>query len=202
VSEEAPPRHSLLEDLQAIVTAAGFVSLGFFLLGQARLLTGGISGVSLLLARFAPLSFGQLLVILNAPFAWLAVRQLGWAFTGKTAAAVVLTGLLTDSLHHVVVLQWIHPGYAAVLGGALVGIGLLILFRHGASLGGLGVLALWLQARRRLSAGLFQMAVDALIVVASLFLVPPATVAWSVLGALALNLVLAVNHRPGRYLGA
>jgi hypothetical protein len=39
-------------------------------------------------------------------------------------------------------------------------------------------------------------------VVASFFLVTPRVLALSVLGAVALNVVLAVNHRPGRYLGA
>jgi uncharacterized membrane-anchored protein YitT (DUF2179 family) len=46
------------------------------------------------------------------------------------------------------------------------------------------------------------MAVDALIVVASCFVVSATTLLLSVLGAVALNLVIAVNHRPGRYLGA
>jgi uncharacterized membrane-anchored protein YitT (DUF2179 family) len=50
-------------------------------------------------------------------------------------------------------------------------------------------------------AGVFQMVIDSLVVIASLFVVPPVTVLHSVVGAVALNLVLAVNHRPGRYLG-
>ncbi|MGE5665910.1 MAG: YitT family protein, partial [Betaproteobacteria bacterium] len=31
--------------------------------------------------------------------------------------------------------------------------------------------------------------------------VSPLRIALSVLGAVALNLILAINHRPGRYLG-
>jgi uncharacterized membrane-anchored protein YitT (DUF2179 family) len=76
-----------------------------------------------------------------------------------------------------------------------------MLFRHHASLGGLNVLALWLQERHGWRAGRVQMALDCAIVVAALALVEPARVALSVLGAVALNLVVAVNHRPGRYLG-
>jgi len=48
----------------------------------------------------------------------------------------------------------------------------------------------------------FQLTVDACIVVASFFVVPLSTLALSGVGAVALNLVLAVNHRPGRYTGA
>ena len=194
-------RPSVLEDLQAILTAAGFISLGLRFLSQAGLLSGGTSGVALLLARVTPLTFGQLFVLLNLPFFWLGVRQMGWRFTGKTFAAIGLVSLATDWLRLVLRIEWIHPLYAAVLGGALMGIGLLILFRHRACLGGLNILAIWLQERRGVRAGVFQMVVDSAVVLASLLVVSPATIALSIVGAVALNLVLAVNHRPGRYLG-
>jgi uncharacterized membrane-anchored protein YitT (DUF2179 family) len=196
------PRHSFLDDAQAIVTAAAFVSLGLAFLKSHRLLTGGTAGVALLLARLTPLTFGQLFALLNLPFFWLGVRQLGWRFTVKTFAAIGLVSIASDHMGEVLGLERIHPLYAAVMGGFLVGAGLLMLFRHRASLGGVNILSIWLQERHGWRAGLFQMAVDAAIVVASFFVVTPATLALSVLGAVALNVVLAVNHRPGRYLGA
>ena len=39
------------------------------------------------------------------------------------------------------------------------------------------------------------------IVCAALAIVEPTRVALSILGALVLNMVLAINHRPGRYFG-
>lgn len=193
--------HTWFEDAQAIFTASLFISLGFGLLSQARLLSGGIAGLALLLTRLTPLTFGQLLVALNLPFFWLAVRQMGWAFTAKTFAAIGAVSLCADLLHLVMAFDRLHPVYAAVMGGSCIGIGLLILFRHQASLGGLNVLAIWLQERRGVRAGVFQLAVDTLVLVASIFVVPPATILVSVVGSVALNLVLAVNHRPDRYLG-
>ena len=44
------------------------------------------------------------------------------------------------------------------------------------------------------------MAVDCCIVLLALWTVEPARVAWSMAGAVAMNLVLALNHRPGRYM--
>ena len=195
------PRHSLLEDLQAVVTAAGFVSLGLAFFAKAGLVSGGTAGLALLLAKVTPLRFGQLFALLNLPFFWLAWKQMGWRFTLKTSVAIALVSLATDWLHLVLDLRAIDPLYAAVLGGFLIGMGLLILFRHQASLGGLNVLALWLQRRRKVRAGVFQAGVDSLVVLASLFVVSPRVIALSVVGALALNVVLAVNHRPDRYLG-
>jgi uncharacterized membrane-anchored protein YitT (DUF2179 family) len=194
-------RHSWFEDAQALFTASLFISLGYGLLKQAHLLSGGTAGVALLLTRLTPLSFGQLFVALNLPFFWLAVRQMGWAFTVKTFITIGLVSLGADRLGLVMAFERVEPLYAAVLGGSLIGIGLLMLFRHQACLGGLNVLAIWLQERRGVRAGVFQLVVDSMVVVASLLVVPPATILLSVIGAVALNMVLAVNHRPGRYLG-
>lgn len=194
-------RHSLLEDVLAILTATCLVSLGLRFVSQAGLLTGGTSGVALLLTRLTPLTFGQLFALLNLPFFWLGIRQMGWRFTVKTFASILLVSAATDRLQLVLKVDWIHPLYAAVLGGFLMGIGLLILFRHQACLGGLNILAIWLQERRIVRAGVFQMAVDSAIVAASLLVVSPGVIGLSIVGAVALNVVLAVNHRPGRYLG-
>jgi len=193
--------HTLFEDAQAIFAAATFVSLGLAFFASNGLLTGGTAGVALLLARVTPLTFGQLFALLNLPFFWLGVRQLGWRFTVKTFTAIGLVSLASDHLGLVLRLERVHPLYAAIAGGFLTGTGLLILFRHQASLGGVNILAIFLQKRHGWRAGVFQLAVDATIVVASFFLVSPTTLALSVLGAVALNMVLAVNHRPGRYLG-
>ena len=194
-------RHSWFEDAQALVTASLFISLGYGLLSQARLLSGGTAGLALLLTRLTPFTFGQLFVALNLPFFWLAVRQMGWAFTLKTFAAIGAVSLCADWLHLVVAFERLEPVYAAVMGGSCIGIGLLILFRHQACLGGLNVLAIWLQERRVVRAGVFQLAVDGLVLAASLLVVPPATILLSVVGSVAVNMVLAVNHRPDRYLG-
>lgn len=193
--------HSVLDDAQAIFTASAFVSLGLAFLASRKLLTGGTAGVALLLSRVTPLSFGQLFLLLNLPFFWLGVRQLGWRFTVKTFAAVGLVSLASDHLGTVFRVGSVHPLYAACMGGFLVGAGLLMLFRHRASLGGVNILSIYLQERHGMRAGLFQMAVDAGIVIAGFFLVSLETLALSIVGAIAMNVILAVNHRPGRYLG-
>jgi uncharacterized membrane-anchored protein YitT (DUF2179 family) len=201
--ESAGPadRHTLFEDAQAIVTACAFFSLGLTLLGSAGLLMGGTPGIALLVSRVTGFPFGPVYVAVNLPFFWLGVRVLGWRFTLKTFAAIALLAFATEELPHVLQLGPVAPLYAAAMGGALAGVGLLMLFRHEASLGGLNILAIYLQRRFGVRAGVFQLSVDAAIVFASFFVVSPATLALSVVGAVALNLVLAVNHRPGRYMG-
>jgi uncharacterized membrane-anchored protein YitT (DUF2179 family) len=90
----------------------------------------------------------------------------------------------------------VHPLYAAIAGGTLIGVGLVVLFRHRASLGGVNVLALSLQRRCGWRAGAVQMVIDGAILMAALSTVEPRRVAYSIVGSVALNLVLLWNHRP------
>lgn len=193
--------HSAFEDAQALITAALFVALGVAMFSQAGLLAGGTAGIAFLIHYATGWRFGAVFFIINLPFYWLAVRKMGWVFTIKTFCAIALLSLFTELMPLVLRFEVLQPLYAGVMGGCLIGVGLLMLFRHRASLGGLNILVLYLQDRIGWRAGKVQMAIDCLIVLAALALVEPAQVAISVLGAVALNLVVAVNHRPGRYMG-
>ncbi|WP_348655183.1 YitT family protein [uncultured Sulfitobacter sp.] len=84
--------------------------------------------------------------------------------------------------------------------GALVGLGLLAMFRHNGSLGGLGVVALLVQDTTGFKAGWVQLITDAVIFSVALFLFPASVVGYSLLGALVLNLIITFNHRRDRYI--
>lgn len=193
------PAHGWLDDAQGIATGTLLIGLGLALFAGAGLLAGGTAGLALLLQLATGAPFGALFFALNLPcyaFAW---RRLGARFTLKTFAAVSLLSLFAEALPRLVRIDAVDPWFAAVGGGALIGVGLLILFRHGASLGGLNVLVLWLQQRTGWRAGAVQAAIDAAILAAGLPWLDRRQVALSIAGALVLNFALAVNHRPGRY---
>ncbi|MCF8151482.1 MAG: YitT family protein [Burkholderiaceae bacterium] len=188
-STEIP--HSLAEDVQALLVAPLLVAFAVLLFKQAGLLTGGSVGLAFLIHYASDWPMGAVLFAINLPFYVFALRAMGWEFALKTFAAVSLLAVYTEVLPGLITLQTINPLFAAVMGGFLVGVGLLILIRHKSSLGGLGVLAIYLQNTKGWPAGKVQMAADCLIVGAAL----------SVIGALALNLIIAVNHKAGRYVG-
>uniref|UniRef100_C6BL93 YitT family protein n=2 Tax=Ralstonia pickettii TaxID=329 RepID=C6BL93_RALP1 len=192
-------RHSTLEDVLAIVTGTLFVSLGITLFKQGGLLSGGTAGVAFLIHYATSLPFGAVFFTINLPFYYLAVRRMGWRFTCKTFCAVALVSWLSEVHAHFVHLDTLNPLYAGAIGGTLMGVGLIVLFRHQASLGGVNIVALYLQEKYGIRAGKFQMAVDVGIVLTSLFVVSPMALAASLVGAVALNLSIALNHRPGRY---
>ena len=197
----AASQHTAFEDAQAIVTGALFIALGVAMFAQAGLLTGGTAGLAFLIHYATGWRFGVVFFVINVPFYLLALRTMGRAFTLKTFCAIAALSLFSELMPLVVRFDYLQPVYAGVMGGCLIGAGLLMLFRHRASLGGINVLVLVLQERHGWRAGKVQMAIDCLIVLAAFALVEPWLIAISVLGAVALNLVVAVNHRPGRYLG-
>ncbi|MDL0438780.1 YitT family protein [Stutzerimonas frequens] len=194
-------RHPLWEDALALLTGTALVALGIAFYSHAGLLSGGTVGLAFLLKYLAGWSFGPVFFLLNLPFYALAIWRMGWKFTLRTVCAVGLVSLFAELTPQWVRFAELNVVYAAVFGGFAIGIGLLILFRHRASLGGVNILALFLQERFGLRAGTFQMGIDALIVMAAVFVVPVDKVLLSVLGAVALNLVLAINHRADRYMG-
>ena len=194
-------RHSAYEDLIAIVIGTLFVALGVVIYTKAVLLAGSTAGLALLLQYASGIGFWWLFFAVNLPFYILAVKKLGWTFTLRTFAAVTLVSIFSRLTSELVSFSYLDPLYAAIMGGALSGTGLLILFRHRTGLGGINVLAIYLQDRFGLRAGYFQMAVDLAILAAACFVIPFDRLALSVLGAVVVNMTLAINHRPGRYLG-
>ena len=195
------PRHSAVDDAQGLFTGTLVVSLALLLLRQAGLVTGGTAGIALVAHYAFGVPFGLAFFAINLPFYLLAWKRMGRAFTLKTLVSVALLSGLSELLPRLMALQAIEPLFAALGGGLLAGVGLLILFRHRASLGGLNVLVLWLQERRGWRAGRVQGAVDVAILLGSSPWLSAQQLLLSVLGAVALNFVLAVNHRPGRYVG-
>ncbi len=192
--------HSTLEDTQGILVGSAVTAMGVALLGHLGLVTGQTAGLALILAYGTGLDFGLVFFVLNLPFYWFAVRRIGWTFTVKTFIAVGLLSAFVEIHPFVIPYGAVHPAAGAVMAGVFAGIGLLALFRHGASLGGVGVLALWLQDRTGFRAGWTQMIVDAAVFALAFLVIEPVAVLWSLLGAVVLNALIAVNHRRDRYI--
>jgi uncharacterized membrane-anchored protein YitT (DUF2179 family) len=194
-------RHNLFEDAQALLVAPLIFAFAVLLFREAGLLTGGTVGIAFLIHYLSGWPIGPLLFVLNLPFYALAIRAMGKTFTIKTFLSVSLLALYAELLPGLVQLHNLNRVFAAVMGGFLAGISLLMLIRHKASLGGLGILVIHLQNTRGWREGKLQMVADCLILGAAIFIRDPLSVGLSIIGALALNLVIAVNHKAGRYMG-
>ena len=203
VIEAAPPtrKHALWEDAIALITGAVLISWGMYLLHEIEGVSGGLAGVSFLVSYATGWRLGLIFFVINLPFYYLAWRRMGPRFTVKTLATVALISVGTGVHRLYIDVSHVAVPYAAIFAGLAIGMGMLVVFRHGASAGGFGILAAYMQEKRGIRAGYVQGALDLVVVIASLALVSPWTLAWSIVGAVVLNLVLAINHRPGRYYG-
>ncbi len=194
-------RHKGYEDVLALVAGTLFVSLGVNMYTHVGLVTGSTAGLAFLAHYLTGLPFGVVFFTINIPFYYFAFRRMGLRFTGKTFCAVALVSGFSLMHPHFISYGKLDVFYGAILGGLLMGVGFVVLFRHGASLGGINVVTLFLQDRYGLRAGKLQMGVDVVIVLCSLFVVTPKILLASILGAVTANLIIALNHRAGRYMG-
>jgi uncharacterized membrane-anchored protein YitT (DUF2179 family) len=201
MEQDQTDRHGLYEDALAMLMGTLFVSFGILIYAKAVLLVGSTAGLSLLLHYLTGIGFGPIFFVVNLPFYLLALRRMGWRFTLRTFVAVSLVSLFSRFNGAWIDFSHLDPIYATVIGGGLTGTGLLMLFRHRTGLGGVTILAIYLQEAFGIRAGYFQLAVDLAILAAAFFVLSPDRLALSVVGAGIVNLILAINHKPGRYLG-
>ncbi len=191
--------HSGIEDLLAMLTGTLLVSFGLWLLRAAGIMTGGTAGIAILLHYAFSVPFGIAFFLLNIPFLYLAIRRMGLQFTFKTFFCVALVSVFSSFQDQLIHVDKLAPLYAAFLGSIISGIGFLILFRHHGSLGGVNILALYIQDRFGFQAGWVQLIIDICILLLSLSTLSMSKLAVSAIGLVILNLVIAMNHRKDRY---
>ncbi|MDR6741363.1 YitT family protein [Herbaspirillum huttiense F1] len=193
-------RHSWIDNLQGQLFGVVMIAFGMSMLHSLGLIIGQIAGVAFLVTYATGISFGMAFTIINLPFYLLAALRMGAAFTWRTLAAVTAVSVLTNVAGNYISYSHLDPAVGAVLAGLCVGIGLIGLFRHQASCGGMSILATYVQERTGFKAGWLLMGFDlALFATAALFL-PMDRVFYSLVGAITMNLFVAWNHRYEWYI--
>jgi uncharacterized membrane-anchored protein YitT (DUF2179 family) len=192
-------RHGFWDNIQGQVFGIVMTAFGVSILRAAGLVTGQTAGLSLLVSYATDLSFGAAFFLINLPFFIFAWRRLGAGFALRSVISTVAISVLVDLAPMLIVYASLDMLTAAILGGCASGFGLIALFRHGASAGGLGILAVYLQDRTGFRAGWTQLIVDSVIFAASFLVLDWKAVIVSFLGAVVLNVMIAFNHRRDWY---
>ena len=125
-----------------IILGCFIVCMGFNLfLIQAHLLTGGLSGVALIIYYLAGIPVGMQNLAYNLPIIYVAYRVFGKLYAIDTILGTVVlsviwdaTAFLQDSVHITA-----DPMLNAIFGGVLAGVGFGMIFRSNANTGGLDV---------------------------------------------------------------
>ncbi len=192
-------KHTPLEDAQGLATGAVMCTMGVVILTHLGLITGQTAGLAVVISYLTGASFGLIFLLVNIPFYLFAIKAMGWEFTLKSMGCVAALSLGTELVPLGFAIERLDPVLGAIMFGVVTGIGLLAIFRHKGSLGGLGVLAIWIQDTVGIRAGYIQLGFDAVLFTVAAFLFPLSVVMYSLLGAVVLNGLIAFNHRRDWY---
>lgn len=154
-----------------IVLGALLTSLGYNLfLIPAHLLTGGISGIAIVIYYLTGLPVGAQNFVYNLPILYLAYRVFGRHYAFDTIFGTVVLSVLLDLTHFVV--DWnvcANIVLNSVFGGVLTGIGFGMVFRVNANTGGLDVVGAVVKKYYAIDMGTVVFVLNFLIVAGSAF---------------------------------
>lgn len=149
-------RNYLIITISAIIYAVG-VSL---FLDPNNLAPGGVTGISIILNRIIPIQTGTWILLLNIPLLLLGMWKFGWKFIFSTLYAVVAVSIATDILAPIGALTD-DLLLAALAGGACVAVALGLIFRAGATTGGVDIIVKLLRLKYpHLKTGFLFMLID------------------------------------------
>ncbi|TAA47032.1 YitT family protein [Corallincola spongiicola] len=131
----------------ALLEGCFLVAIGVIILGNADLIVGGSPGLALIAHHYLPLTMGSWLLLANLPFFVLAFLRLRREFALISLACSFIVSLLVDLLGPLLAEVHMPQPLAALLAGLLIGFGLVVLFRQRGSIGGVNILALYLELR-------------------------------------------------------
>ena len=194
-------RHSIFDDLFGLLSGSILFSVGLSILHSSGVLTGGAAGLALLIANNTGAQVGTIYLLIGIPFFFLALWKKGWRFTLRSTLNVAFVSYLTNQMPKIFVLQVQNKFVATIIANVLLGVGMIVIFRHFSSLGGFNVIALLAQERLNIKAGYVQLGLDAVVLLIGLTSYSPQIVLISLVGDAILNMCLAINHRSDRYVG-
>ena len=104
-----------------------------------HLAPGGVSGIAIIINQLTQIPTGTLILIMNVPLMVLGMWKLGFKFLLSTLVAVISSSIFTNLLAPYGPLTT-DPLLAACAGGALLAVGMGLLFKLGATSGGTDIL--------------------------------------------------------------
>ena len=141
---------------------------------------GGITGIAMILNHLLHWPVGTVSLVLNIPLFLIGFRAMGKIFTFRSLIATVFFSLFIDILP----LQPLtaDPLLGTLYGGVMLGAGLGLILRGGATTGGSDMVARMVHRRFQfISVGSFLFAIDCAVVLAAGFLIGTTEALWALI---------------------
>ncbi len=160
-----PLSASLFFEFLGVTLGAFLIALGLDLyLVPNKIAAGGVSGISTILHYIIGVPVGATMLILNIPLFVISIYRLGFVFGFRSLFGATLLSVFVDTLAPYLPVVTHDPLLAALFGGAIVGLGLGIVFRHRGTTGGTDLAAATLQSYIGINVGQLLFMVDGLVV--------------------------------------
>lgn len=128
---------------------AGFALEGFLI--PNNMIDGGIVGISIMTSYLTKINLGLLIIFINFPFIFLALKKLGKLFVAQTLYAITMLGFGVNVFKNHVATDDIL--LATVFGGVVLGIGVGIVLRNNAAMDGTEILSIRVAKKSGFSIG-------------------------------------------------
>lgn len=153
-----------------ILTGSVIVAIAFNLfLIPHEILSSGISGLSIILGMITPFNAGIYNFLLNLPLLVIGYLKLGRSFIINTIVSVVS---ISVSLYFIPIHEIANNSIlSSVFGGALVGLGIGIIFRSSGSSGGFDIIGMLLTRHKDFPMGTLLFGMNGIVILISGFLI-------------------------------
>ncbi|MCX6296520.1 MAG: YitT family protein [Bacteroidetes bacterium] len=167
-------KNSKAEILNYIFIVLGSFFLAFGVAGflsPNNIATGGTAGLAIVLHHVVKLPIGVLMALINIPLLLVSLKYLGKKFAIKSIVCIFFIVVFVDFLSEVIHLPNFSKDLllATLYGGVIIGIGLGLIFKGGASAGGGTILAKIVASKTDIKTSTVVLILDALVVASAGF---------------------------------
>lgn len=149
-----------------VAAAIYAVAISLFL-DPNNIAPGGVTGISILVNRFTAIPTGTVNLLINIPIVILGLWKFGWRFIFSTMYELALITVFINALaSYGAVTEDLL--IASVIGGALIGVALALVFKAGATTGGIDIVVKVVRTKRRhIKTNILFLVFDSMVILAS-----------------------------------
>ncbi len=151
-----------------IMIGAAIYAIGIqWFFRPASMVSGGVTGISMIINLMTKLPVGIGIIILNVPIFIIALKKYGFRFMLSSLLGMISSSVAIDLLSLVPIEITTDPFLAAIYGGIITGLGCGIVYSANATSGGIDVIAkIFREKYPYVNFGTFILALDAVVVTA------------------------------------
>ena len=148
--------------LGSVIYAVGFQYFMF----PNRIVSGGISGIAMILNHFTHWPVGMMVIAMNVPLFLIAWRHFGLDYLIGSLVGTAVSSIFVDLFASTGIVATTDPMLGSIIGGVIKGAGMGIIYYVGASTGGIDIVAKMLRQKyQQTNFGTIVLILDVVIVV-------------------------------------